>query len=883
MSTMFQPPQDPRLSSMFLHPNRPHIPRSTTSMYDETADKDPSLSPEILRRRRSSTILYESFLRSVEDGQIHLANQIKDELQHLLREESSSSSSRMSTSPDSIRKSPQLYPISEDEEWFKMQKDMTQKLQQAQDRMFTIHNSIRAILEQDYHFHENPPPRLFIVLPKDEVPWDSQNPHNNQFRLYFLCDCGEHTRQRAGYSLDPRQRSRSKSHGSQIPHHIHLAKHEGYDIDKPHQFFYEFGSYLLNLLYMFKFGVSIAGYYVPALMPPKAIGSISPGLNPAFNNFAYDITPGVNQAIEHLQTLVTEGLIPTTMTDNEAKELKSSNDPNIPAFAGVVELKLLYPFLKAKNGKAPSFANLQRMVTSTGNVKWVCSDHFGEAFDAMSIRELSTNVGSLRGKFEECLGRVEITLLSSTGAIKFYKAMESAALVSELVVKLDWEINTNDLKALYEGLQRSNVSSLDITCTPSTGALFMNRKKKRADLLWDIMSLPNLSCFILREYTGFFANVSTPANTIHIRKLEIHERMEWKKDGTKVIELIRHSPNLVALRLGCSNVESAYEAIEPVMAKLCPLEHIVIDGGEHIGIQARFRRRKLVWMEILVPDLTSRFLSNSSGVKSLHLRPRVPADFDPNSLETVIAKNPSLTKLKIHCPVAKMQGAFMLIKEAASMNTKSDLNTLILYELRNQLFSNNLKGHADAKLELMSTNTHSEPLDMLIRGYGSRLTKLQVEGEGYKSLSQLAITLRQTKASILDNILIASSFITCEMMQDLRTVLRIAGKSISQLGLVLFEEWDPTSKRLADLADFIVEIGPFWTSIMIGKTETVKWKEVLRERGFSGLDSVFKKGPSVAKRLLEMESTMGMVPAAFLAKLNKTDDVRENGTVIITY
>jgi len=63
------------------------------------------------------------------------------------------------------------------------------------------------------------------------------------FRLYFLCECGEHT----------------KATKSNTPHCIHLAKHEGYDIERPSAFFQQYGSYVLTILRMLKYGIAVAG------------------------------------------------------------------------------------------------------------------------------------------------------------------------------------------------------------------------------------------------------------------------------------------------------------------------------------------------------------------------------------------------------------------------------------------------------------------------------------------------------------------------------------------------------------------------------------------------------------------------------------------------
>src|SRR5690606_6982062 len=46
---------------------------------------------------------------------------------------------------------------------------------------------------------------------------------------------------------------------------IHLAKHTGYDLLRPTEFFEKYGPYLLTMMEMVKFGIAAAGVVVPIL------------------------------------------------------------------------------------------------------------------------------------------------------------------------------------------------------------------------------------------------------------------------------------------------------------------------------------------------------------------------------------------------------------------------------------------------------------------------------------------------------------------------------------------------------------------------------------------------------------------------------------------
>ncbi|KAG0221088.1 hypothetical protein BGX31_010196 [Mortierella sp. GBA43] len=69
---------------------------------------------------------------------------------------------------------------------------------------------VQALVAQTFELYEYSIPRLFVVLLQDTSSQDPTNLFSNKFRLYFLCECGGHTK-----LTDPK-----------VPHDIHLAKHE---------------------------------------------------------------------------------------------------------------------------------------------------------------------------------------------------------------------------------------------------------------------------------------------------------------------------------------------------------------------------------------------------------------------------------------------------------------------------------------------------------------------------------------------------------------------------------------------------------------------------------------------------------------------------------
>ncbi|KAG0275458.1 hypothetical protein BGZ95_008756, partial [Linnemannia exigua] len=142
-----------------------------------------------------------------------------------------------------------------------MQQCMLQVQQQALDRLAVIQDRIQTILTHTYELHEYPIPRLFIILPKDASEWNPASVLNNKFQLYFLCEYGEHIKVLNGDNPN-------------IPHHIHIAKHDGYDLQRPTELLQKYGRYMLTLLEMIKHGSTVDGYFVPALYSTNISGAI---------------------------------------------------------------------------------------------------------------------------------------------------------------------------------------------------------------------------------------------------------------------------------------------------------------------------------------------------------------------------------------------------------------------------------------------------------------------------------------------------------------------------------------------------------------------------------------------------------------------------------
>jgi len=260
-----------------------------------------------------------------------------------------------------------------------------QELEQEQirdslDPLPSIYDNILAVVTQNYELHEYPYPRLFIILPKEaHGPNKVLKPAVGQFRLYFLCECGTHT----------------TPEGCVAPHQIHLAKHQGYDVVRPTEFFEKYGRYVLAQLYMVKYGVRAAGLVVPPLSDTRIVE----GLDTTDEHLDYvkkNIDTLVDDSIGFLQGTITGSSKGVTANDNSMRL-----DRMTIIESG--EQRQLAWYLRARNDDR-GFGNLHRIVTDKGRVKWTCVEHCRTSnpeWTLEALKKMNAKGGSFRDDVRE--------------------------------------------------------------------------------------------------------------------------------------------------------------------------------------------------------------------------------------------------------------------------------------------------------------------------------------------------------------------------------------------------------------------------------------------------------------------------------------------------
>ncbi|KAF8922794.1 hypothetical protein EDD21DRAFT_443337 [Dissophora ornata] len=463
-----------------------------------------------------------------------------------------------------------------------LQGDTTQKLiekvltmqREALDRLALVQSKAEAILVQNYELLEYTIPRLFIVLPDTTSSlWMPSQLLQTKFRLHFICECGEHT----------------KSNGSKIPHHLHLAIHEGYVIRKPTEFFAKYGPFLLVMLEMIKFGASIAGYVVPVLSTLK-VAEITDNIKDKCDSVTTQMVDGVDKSIEYLQEfrdkqMIDEGLDPSLTTGDLAQYLTG-----VEGLEGV-DLRQLETYLD-KSTTDRALGNLFRMTTKTGRVKWVCRDHYREGYQESSVQKVKDIVVSTGGDFDEQLAKITIVLRSSVAAEELFTAMARSKGILELDLDLDWNQTNDDLVKLKAMILKSNIAVLRLNLNSFTGpALGINfTASRRYDPIFEIGRHPSLTSFeLLGPPVDIFKRVrSIPkeADYSGLRHLSIGP-CEYSPKGVALLKSVfssAHNLSNLILDVPIEEVASVYNILPE--QQTCAVEFVGC-----IRIKALFREQ----------------------------------------------------------------------------------------------------------------------------------------------------------------------------------------------------------------------------------------------------------------------------------------------------
>jgi hypothetical protein len=385
----------------------------------------------------------------------------------------------------------------------------------------TIQNQMQIIQRQTFELFEFTTPRLFIVLPTKE-----QGRLVQKFKIYFLCECDDHQ----GWA----HRGDSQ---------VHVANHGGYDLERPTEFFRKYGKYVGKFMTFLKYAVITAGVAVPILVQAGFIEGLD-NTSRLIRDISEDLASKTDFVLEHLQRIGEYEI--TTSSDRRQSHVIGQNIlSSVEPLTGP-ELRQLQTFLRANDGDN-IYANLHKIVTPEGYVRWVCAKHRQEADRPASMARLQEFLGRAGGHFDAHTGVLVMFLSTEQDARELYNIIRRFKFIHQLTVSFDWKLQDIDLIELKDAVAASSIRHLELDGERYSGS-------------WDpvlaMMATPKLQVLSVKKFKGFLLHTTLWPKDVQLRSLDFSEQTITDATVQKVIVAC---PSLVTLIMSTTDIKETFE------------------------------------------------------------------------------------------------------------------------------------------------------------------------------------------------------------------------------------------------------------------------------------------------------------------------------------
>lgn len=457
-----------------------------------------------------------------------------------------------------------------------------------------IHNRIQAVLANRMGVLDQQVPRIFIILPKPGCP--------GEFRVHFLCECGE-------YDGSPKK--------GKVPKHIHLTDHPGYDIQHKRQFMETYGTYMLDFLNLFKYGVGLDVMMMPPLDPSSKL------------------LAQIHESMEYLL------------------EVPSSVEPHNNAWLRDVAHCLQV------NPRESCIGSLYRVVSQEGDTRWICRSHY----DHLQLNSLNDKFVDIAKGFKVTYSDPHHSLFhfllpDRTQAEQLYMELEQDPPIQDLGLLLDWTITPMDLGRVLEVLKR---------LTTPVIRLFLQRPERPDDslkagkdaLYAHMLGNMTVQVFLMGEVAINFKRSEPRARLMRVRR-----EMELKhgtRDMFTTLTIARDSQQRTNITLIYHNIERGLELVKKHMGVNFPLLiKLDVDTGDRELAKITFKNGDTVQLHLRALTPTSNYLLLSSLIRSLHVS--IWEEHHVPELEKIIKRNQGMDSLDILGPRRIMIPAYNMIK-----------------------------------------------------------------------------------------------------------------------------------------------------------------------------------------------------------------------------
>ncbi|KAF9436917.1 hypothetical protein BGZ76_002541 [Entomortierella beljakovae] len=521
---------------------------------------------------------------------------------------------------------------------------------ELQKMVMQIRARSELVISQTFELYERTGPRLFIVLPKTtRLQTSNRRPFCNQFRLYFLCECGAHT----------------MSKKTKLQHEIHFTNHEGYGLRQPNEFFSKYGPYLLSMMQMVKYGAIGPNHVITSQSHLKLVDKLSTkhkNIELAKDN----ISNLVNAMIKFLQEK-------SSVHKFDEDGLPKVEQPDLTKAetidAGL--LRQIKPYLKGSD-QDQGFGDLYRIVTKERHVKWICQDHYQEVHATSEQQQLLYVTKTNYGIFDQNEGKVTITLTSNSVAKQFYSAITKTTCVRDLDITLKWNVTLDDLRTFATAITKAKITRLSMN-----GGSFQSpprdhsNNRHRYDPIMQLMSNGLLQELRLKDFDSFYFHVNLDSIKVapRLRVLSFASDVDLKTTGAQsaLSHILDSSPALVELSIETEEIHYLFDVITEKLGLLPELKvvHIHYRREDEPTLTVNFSEGKLegaTMTKYRKEDIspTDREVFETGHVTKL-LWKGTPQQEDEVRLLDLLYRNPKLSEVQIECDPSRVPAITNLI------------------------------------------------------------------------------------------------------------------------------------------------------------------------------------------------------------------------------
>ncbi|KAG0081621.1 hypothetical protein BGZ90_006556, partial [Linnemannia elongata] len=391
-------------------------------------------------------------------------------------------------------------------------------------RLCFFQQQVQSIQRQNYEPFESTTPRVFIILPMKE-----QGRFVKKFKIYFLCECDDHQ----GWT----HRGDSQ---------VHIANHGGYELERPTEFFRKYGMQVAKFMNFLKYAIMAAEVGVPVLAETGFLEGLD-NTSRLVRDISEDLVDKVDFAIDHLED-IGEHAITTSSDHRRSQDVIGQDILSTAKPLTGSEIRQLQTFLRVKGGDNV-YANLHKIVTPEGDVRWVCAHHRQEAERHRSIATLDEFLERVGGHFDKDTGVLVVFLSTRQDARELYCCIRKFKYIHQLTVSFEWEIQESDLFELRDAIAASSIRHLDLDGERYNGSW---------DPVLTIMAIPKLQVLSVKKFRGFLQNATWQSKHVQLRSLDFSDQSVTNATVQKLIEAC---PFLDTLTLSTTDIRSTFDNI----------------------------------------------------------------------------------------------------------------------------------------------------------------------------------------------------------------------------------------------------------------------------------------------------------------------------------